>query len=403
MAAKLKQRRKVVLLVESSRSYGRDLLRGIARFARTHSNWSLLHQEMTIDVQLPAWMRATEISGVIARIDTHILAPLRKLDVPMVDVRCSQAFRNIPQVETDDRRVAELAFKHLYECGFRRFAFCGFQSAHYSVARLRAFRDVVTAAGFPLAVYETSAKPGSSLASIEGAGIVEAETLASWLTSLELPTGLFVCNDIRGQQVLNVCRGLPLAVPDDLGVIGVDDDDAICPLSDPPLSSVRPNAGQVGYRAAEILDQMMNGTPPAERVEYIAPAAVIRRESTQVNVVEDREIARVCRFIREHACDGINVHDVASFSSFSRRQLERRFNAELGRTMHQEITAVQVERVRQLLRETSMTLEQIAPLAGYSHKERLSAVFKRETDETPGAYRTRNTATSRRIDADKDV
>ena len=105
--------------------------------------------------------------------------------------------------------------------------------------------------------------------------------------------------------------------------------------------------------------------------------------------VEDREIARVCRFIREHACEGIDVNTVAEFTSLSRRQLERRFRVELNRTLHDEITSVQLAKVKQLLSETSMTLEQITPLAGYSHKERLSAVFKRETGETPGEYRRR--------------
>ncbi|MCR9201663.1 MAG: helix-turn-helix domain-containing protein, partial [Planctomycetaceae bacterium] len=178
-------------------------------------------------------------------------------------------------------------------------------------------------------------------------------------------------------------------VPDDLGVIGVDDDDAICPLSSPPLSSVRPDAERVGYRAAEVLDQMMQGQPPGSALELIPPTSVVQRLSTQVMAVEDRELARVVRFIREFACDGIDVNDVAEFTSLSRRQLERRFRQQLQQTPHEAITAIQVERVRELLRESDLTLEEMAPLAGYRHKERLAAVFKRESGETPGAYRRR--------------
>jgi LacI family transcriptional regulator len=172
-----------------------------------------------------------------------------------------------------------------------------------------------------------------------------------------------------------------------LAVIGVDDDDAICMLCDPPLSSVRTSAELVGYRAAELLQDMINGKPPQQDIEYIPPRSVCERLSTRVVAVEDRELARVCRFIRQHACDGINVETVAQSTSLSRRQLERRFKEKLGRTPHEEITAVQIERVKQLLRETEMTLEQIAPKAGYAHKESLSAVFKRETGQTPGGYR----------------
>ena len=315
MPTKVKTRRRVALLVETSRAYGRHLLRGIAKFAQTRSNWSLLHQEMTIDVRLPQWMKESVINGVIARVDTQTIDPIRHLGVPCVDVRCSRSFAGIPQVETDDRKVAELAFEHLWDRGFRRFAFCGFQFAHYSEARLRFFCQRVENAGCEISVYETPGKRNASVTSIEETGLVDVESMSTWLASLKPPTGLFVCNDIRGQQVLNACRGLALTVPDDIGVIGVDDDDTICPLCDPPLSSVRPDAECIGYRAAEILDAMLNGESTPTGVEFISPTAVAQRLSTQVIAVEDREVARVCRFIRQHACDGIDVNDVAEFTS----------------------------------------------------------------------------------------
>lgn len=387
MPARVKSTRKVALLVETSRSYGRGVLRGIAHFARTRSKWSLLHQEMTIDIVLPEWIRESAIDGVIARVHPLTVDSLRDLHVPCVDVQCRGDFPGIPQVETDDRKVTELAFEHLWERGFRRFAFCGYQFAHYSEARLGYFRRLVREANCSLSVYETPGSRGAPVTRIEETDPEDTKKMSAWLASLEPPTGLFVCNDIRGQQVLNVFQTLDLSVPDDIGVIGVDDDDTICPLSNPPLSSVRPNAEQVGYRAAEVLDTMMHGGSPPQVVNYIAPEEVVQRLSTQVIAVEDREVARVCRFIREHACDGIDVHDVADFTSLSRRQLERRFRGELNRTPHEEITATQVAKVKQLLLETEMTLEQIAPLAGYQHKERLSAVFRREVGEAPGEYR----------------
>lgn len=391
---KFETRPKIALLVETSRSYGRDLLRGVAQFASTRTNWSLMHQEMTIDASLPDWMADSGVSGTIARVDSHIIDSLSLMQVPIVDVRCRRKFPGIPQVETDDREVAQLAFDHLWEQGFRRFAFCGFQFAHYSEARLKRFRELVEAAGCSLSVYESPGWRDVSLTSIEQSGLVDVKSLSTWLDTLPRPTGLLVCNDIRGQQVLNACQSLSIAVPDDLAVIGVDDDDAICPLSNPPLSSVRPNAERVGYRAAEILSDMLSGKLAPTETEFVPPTGIVQRLSTQVCAVEDREVARVCRFIREHACEGINVENVVEFSSLSRRQVERRFRAELNRTPREEITAVQIARVKQLLSETTMTLEQMTPLAGYSHKERLSAVFKRETKETPGEYRARVTRRS---------
>ncbi|NNJ24102.1 xylose operon transcription regulator XylR [Alienimonas chondri] len=390
----MKPRPRVALFVESSRAYGRGLLRGVAAFARTRTNWTLIHHEMTLDAELPPWLGGLAINGAIARVSQRTIDPLRDLGVPLVDVWCRYSHRGVPQIETDDDAVARLAFDHLRERGFRRFAFCGYQHAHYSEARLKRFRALVEAAGAPLSVYLVPSRPTTSLTAVEQSGLFDLEPLSRWLQSLKPPTGLFACNDVRGQQVLNACAAAAIAVPDDLGVVGVDDDDVICPLCDPPLSSVRPDAEGVGFLAGETLFELMNGPagslpdrsggPP---VRYVPPRTVTERLSTRVAVVEDRELARVVRYIRDHACDGINVKDVAAFSTLSRRQLERRFRAELGRTPHQEITAAQVARVKQLLTETTMTLEQISPLAGYEYQERLGAVFKRETGLTPGAYR----------------
>lgn len=390
---KLPVRPHVALLVESSRAYGRGLLRGIAGYARTHTNWSLLHQEMTIDAQPPQWLLDLRVDGVIARVDSHNLAQLRRFAAPIVDVRCRVEVAGIPRVETDDQQVAKLAFEHLYAQGFRRFAFCGFQFTHFSSIRQEHFTRLVQQAGCPLQIYESPSEVGASLTSTELGGLIDREPMSQWLASLQPPTGLFVCNDIRGQQVLNVCRSLGVEVPDQLAVIGVDNDDVICPLCDPPLSSVRPNAERVGYRAAQILHQMLRGTAPESGIEYrsvieyVPPIDVVQRLSTQAEAMEDRELSRVCRFIREYACQGIDVNDVSEYASLSRRQLERRFRDTLGRSPKQEITAVRLNRAQQLLRETNLTLEAIAELTGFRHKESLCSLFKRETGTTPGQYR----------------
>ena len=385
----VRARPKVALLVESSRSYGRELLKGVALFARTRTNWSLLHQEMAIDDIPPDWLEASGVSGVIARVDTHSVGRLRKLQVPVVDVRCRHHFDHMPRVDTDDEAVAQLAFDHLRERGFEQFAFCGYASTHYSTTRLEFFRKLTQAGGFPLSVYESPSAAAPGTTATEQSGISDSTGMAEWLQTLEPPTGLFVCNDIRGQQVLNVCRLAEVDVPDSIGVVSVDDDEAICPLCDPPLSSVQPDAQGVGYRAAEILQELIHGAQADSGLELIAPKGVTSRLSTQALATHDREVAQASRFIREHACEGINVADVAEQVSVSRRQLERRFRTELNHTIHEQITATQIARVRQLLAETDLSLEQLAPLAGYEYKELLSTVFKRETGETPGEYRRR--------------
>lgn len=380
---------KVALVIETSRSYGRDVLRGIARYARTQTQWSLLHQEMTIDSQPPTWWSSVRVDGIIARVSTKNIDSLRRFQVPIVDVRCAHTWEDIPQVETDEDAVVRMAFDHLYDRGHRQFAFCGFQFAHYSEARKQRFLSLANGTGCPCSIYESPAEPDASLMQIEQIQELDNGRLVYWLKGLKAPTGLFVCNDICGQQVLNVCRMLEIDVPDDLAVIGVDNDDAICPLCDPPLSSVYPNAEEIGFRAAAKLHSMMQGISVSRVKEYVPPLRVEQRLSTQSAAIQDREVARACRFIRQHACEGIDVLAVSEYSRLSRRQLERRFRDSLGRSPKEEITATQIAKVQQLLRETQMTLESIAPVTGYSHPQRLCSVFKRETGMTPTQYRAR--------------
>lgn len=391
----LSQNRKIALLIESSRSYGRRVLRGISRYAQTCGDWTLLHQEMTMGDQLPDWIGHSGVSGIIARVDTHNLAPLQELGLPIVDVLRSRSDLGIPQIETDDQRVAKMALDHLIDCGFRRFAFCGYRVAHYSQARLPHFRDYVQEAGGDFDVYESESNRREPLFDIERAGASDAEPIAKWLVQLRKPVGLMACHDVRGQQIINVCRQLGIAVPDDLGVIGVDDDDTICPLSASPLSSVQPDADGVGYLAAETLDAITKQRHEvglrSAKIRHVPPVRVVQRESTEVFAVEDRELARVCRFIRRNACKGINVTDVVEYSNLSRRQLERRFRNELQCTPREEITRVQIRRIKRLLSETDMPLERIAQLVGYSHTENVSVIFRRETGQTPGAFRRQAT------------
>jgi len=363
------------------------MLRGIAQYAQQYGRWSILHEEMTIDSGLPSWLMQSAVDGVIARVDQHTIEPLRNLRVPIIDVRCRHRYDGVTQVETNDQMVAEQAFDHLTQRGFQRLGFCGYHGAHFSENRFQPFQELAERHQIPLSTYEVAGTSRNSLSEIERAGIIDADPLHKWLRSLTVPCGIFVCNDICGQQVLNACRNLGILVPDDIGVVGVDDDDAICTLCDPPLSSVKPDTQRIGFLAAQKLEHQIRTGHTNATTEYVPPLGVSQRLSTQVVALEDREIAKACRFIREHACDGIDVSHVVQLSSLSRRQLERRFREQLNRTPFEEITAIQVARVKQLLEESTMILEEIADLAGYSHKERMSAVFKRHTGLSPGAYR----------------
>jgi len=179
-------------------------------------------------------------------------------------------------------------------------------------------------------------------------------------------------------------------VPDEVAVVAVDNDELLCELAHPPLSSVIPNTRRTGYEAAALLDRLMSGGKSRGETHLIPPLGVATRLSTDVLAIEDPHVSRAVRFIREHACDGINVQDVLRAVPQSRRLLEGRFRKLLGRTPHEEILRVQVQRVKQLLTETDLTLDAIAERTGFSHTEYLSVVFRREVGTPPGRFREQN-------------
>ncbi|HVW02320.1 MAG TPA: DNA-binding transcriptional regulator [Planctomycetaceae bacterium] len=375
-------RPEVMLIVETSMIYGREVLRGINRYVVTHQPWSLSLEPQDLMVAPPAWLDSWD-GGVISRSTTPWLAEkLQHLQIPTVDLTDIYTRTPFPHIWTDHHQVGRLAASHLLERGFRHFAFCGFAQHEWSSRRHGGFREAIGQAGLDCA-YDESPWATSGDYSWEE----QQEQLAVWIQSLPKPVGVMACNDRRGQQVLDACRRIEVAVPEEVAVIGVDNDELLCDLCDPPLSSVVPNAERVGYEAAALLDRLMRGETLEQSEWLIEPLGIITRQSTDVLAIDDRQVASAVRFIREHACEGIGVDDVLRHVPLSRSVLERRFRKYLKRSPQIEIRSVQMKRVKQLLAETDLPLERIASLAGFEHPEYMSVVFKRETGQTPGQYR----------------
>jgi LacI family transcriptional regulator len=387
--SKTMKRRRVALLIESSRAYGRGLLLGISRFVREHAGWSVSFEEWTWTQEPPAWLNRWDGDGLIVRIETRALAEaVCRLGVPVVDVRGSVPDLDVPLIDTDDRAVALLAVEHLRERGFRHCAYCGFVGANYSDRRSHWFEEAVAQAGVAGHIYSPP-QPVCDAGTIEHEkrGLLFDEDLAQWLASLPKPVGIMACNDIRGQQIMNVCRHNGLLVPDEVAVMGVDNDEVLCELSDPPLTSVVPNTPRIGYEAAALLDKMMLGHCPPSAPRLVPPLGLATRRSTDVLAIPDRAVASVLRFIREHACDGIHVPDLVRVAALSRTMLERRFARLVGRSPKAEILRVQLKRAKQLLAETDLPLPDIAERAGFKHPEYFNAIFRLKAGISPGRFR----------------
>ena len=297
----------------------------------------------------------------------------------------------MPCVLTDNVAAARLCFEHLKERGFRHFAFCGFNGADYSDERREGFVDLVQAAGLPCHVYtEPHVTVEEDTAKYEGLGLKDGGRVAKWMQKLPKPIGVMACNDMRGQQVLDACRAIGVAVPEEAAIIGVDNDEVVCNLSDPPLSSVVPNTERIGYEAAVFLARMIEGGSKPPPVVFIEPSGIIARRSTEVLAIEDRRIAAAVRFIHEQACEGIDVSDVLRSVPLSRSTLDRQFRQIMGRSPKDEILHVRLNRAKQLLAETDFSNALIAEKVGLEYVEYLSRIFKKKFGITPSEFRERS-------------
>jgi LacI family transcriptional regulator len=389
LKSKIPERPRVAVLLESSRPFGRGILLGLADYQKEHRRWSIYFQEGGLDELLPDWLRDWEGEGILVRIESQdVLARVKAKGVPVVDVRGVLRDPAIPLVKTNHAAVARQAAAHLMDLGLRQFAYCGYPGAEFSDARCAAFVDHLRRAGHGCDVFVPyDGRPASTIRQFEQYGLEHQAELAQWLDRLRKPSGLMACNDACGQQVISACRAASVNVPDEVAVIGVDNDAILCELSDPPLSSIPQNTRQISYQAAAILDTMMAGKRVSSKPILIPPLAVVRRHSTDVLAIADARLRRVVRHMRKHADQAQRVEEMAKMAGMSRRELERRFMQALGRSPKQEILRIRLQRVKELLAETDSPLYQVADQAGFQYPEYLNTLFKRKTGQTMRAYR----------------
>ena len=275
---------------------------------------------------VPNWFRRWQGDGIIARLENDVIVEAAlSPGCPVVDVSAARLVPNIPYVETDDVAIAEAAVEHLLERGLRHFAYCGQPEFNWSNNRQEEFVRLVRAAGHDVHVFRPGQKAG-----VQASWTVQQNAIQTWTEQLPKPVGVFACYDIRGRHVLDACRAAEIAVPDDVAVIAVDNDELICELAHVPMSSIMPDAIGAGYAAAELLDLMMSGKKVEPRGYLLPPMELKVRRSTDMTAVDDPDVVAAAKLIREHACEGLRVVDVLDQSQLSRRVLEYRFKNLLG-------------------------------------------------------------------------
>jgi LacI family transcriptional regulator len=362
-------------------------LQGIAHYERTHELWTAFHDDQARVETEPHWLKKKKWDGVISRHTTPTLVQLcAKLKIPLVDLNDTAPYPGIPKIRPDNVGMGHLGAEHFLERGHQNFGFSGFANDGWSCERRDGFLEALRLAGRKCDVFDVT-YPGDDTPSWDENQI---DSLKNWLTHLPKPVAIMACNDMRAQQIITAADSCDILVPEEVAVLGVNNDPIRCAIAYPPLSSVVPNAFQSGYVAAETLAEMLAGRKPKDYDRRIEATGVVTRPSSDILAVHDKNVALALSFIRENATKGIAVEQVLKHAFVSRSQLEKRFRHFIGRSPQAEIRRVQVAKIRQLLLETDFPLKKIAELTGFEHVEYLSVVFKRLSGESPGEYRKKN-------------
>lgn len=374
----------ILLLIETSRAYGRGLVEGIARYAEEHGPWSIYFDERGLCDPLPRWLKTWRGDGIISR-TTHKLDMVKLLAarLPVVELFPNPAL-DIPLVRPDEEVIARLAAEHFLDRGLRNFAFFCTDQAHWPRWRAQAFQRALQDRGYGCHTF--NAVPGRSPAGKKARPVDDREIIR-WLQGLPKPCGVFCATDVHAMQLTRSCRTGGILVPEQIAVLGVDNDPVICGVCYPRLSSIELGSARIGYEAAALLDRMMAGQSPPNEGVCIEPVQVITRQSTDTLAIEDPDMAQAARLIREQACRRLRVAQVADALGLSRRVLEQRFRAALHRNPKEEIVRVQMERAKTLLSGTDMPVASVANKSGFTSLVYFSRAFRQQIGLTPRAYR----------------
>ena len=374
--------KRILLLIETSKVYGRELLAGIGRYAETHGRWSMYVEERGLRERQPKWLQSWQGDGIIFRSSSQAMVDaIKSCGVPAVDTNSKISGHGFPLVYVDEEAVARVVVDHFLQRRFEHFGFCSIECEPWVEIRRSAYLAELNRLG--LSSHCITTRKATARSGWER----QSRRLADWVTSLPKPIAILAANDVAGMRLVDACASVNVAVPEQVAVLGVDNDEVLDKLASPPLSSVDLDSSRIGYQAASILDRMMQGHTWPDQPTLISPAGVVARQSTDITAVEDPQLAAALNFIRHHASEGITVDDVTRSLDVSRATLERRFTKHLGRTPKAEIFRVRMEHVERLISQTDYTLADIAQRTGFATPSHLSIAFKRFTGQSPASYR----------------
>jgi len=382
----MKRKKNILLLIESSSAYGRMLLKGISQYVRERDQWTLHIEDrglLPVPVQL---FHGWKGDGIISRTpNRQFYNALNKCHCPIVELLRADPLVDI-EVHPDDCKTIEMCINHYLERKITSIAFYAFGNSWWIKRRHDLFCEITRHLNINTSCFmDTSSRKADPKPEWEEK---YEKPLKKWLKSLPYRTGILVVNDAQAVRVLNACRILGINIPEQLAVVGVDNDENLCNLTTPTLSSLDRNVEIVGYKAAELLDLKIAGKKLPPLPVIVPPKGIVVRHSTDIVAINDPDVIAAIHYIAEFAIQGITVGEVAQHVQLSHSTLCRLFQKELKRSPKEEIIRVRLHHAMFLLTQSRLSLRAIAKQCGYKTVEHFSALFKSNTGETPMAYRT---------------
>jgi LacI family transcriptional regulator len=373
----------IAILIDTSTTWSRQIVEGAITFTKRYTRWKIFVEARGIEeyLQVPKELRC---KGVIARVNSEkMVKDLVALDVPVVNVS-GIGFGNgvFPQVTTYTRKVADLAVEHFLEKGFSHFAYFGLEGLPYVTAQQNEFEAKVQEMGFDCASFREETHRGT-----EPDWSGNAKLLA-WLQSLPKPTGIFTWNVSSARELLYACLGANLRVPDDVAVLIGSEEELLFEASPVPISAVLPATKLIGFRAAELLNRLIQGEKVPSAPTLISPLGVVTRQSTDTLAVKDPAVARALAFLWKNREKPIQVEDLARQAGLSRRALERRFREVLKRSPADEIRRGRLDSARRLLAETDLPISAVAEALGFATQAYFAYLHTRYYGQSPSQYRS---------------
>ncbi len=375
----------IALLIDTATDWGRRMIRGIGRYSQQQGGWDIWLEQRCQHAPgrlPPGWCG----EGIIARVADRAMGRYLAA-APGVVVNVSSARipgTPFPTVTADLRAAARLAVEHLLDQGFRNFGYFAPLGISYVDIHYRSFVERLAEAGLGCDLFP--ARRGNGRAAGWNR---QQDDLRRWLQDLPKPVAVVTWTSDRGREVLYACRAVGLLVPEQVAVMGGDEDSLLCETCNPPLSGVALTSERIGYEAAALLDRLLHDEGAPSDPVLIEPTRVVVRQSTDTLAITDPDLARAIAFIRVHATTPIRVSNVLREIAVSRSWLERRFQEALGRSPAEEIRRVRLERAKQLLADTDLPVPQVAVASGFASREYLAYAFKQATSLTPREFRQR--------------